>query len=144
MKSKIKVYIASHYSRKLEVMAAAYDLEKLGIQVVSTWHKERQNPNNSLKDVSDTFKRYTAKRDIAELKSATHFVLFSLDPDALFTRGGHCVENGYALANNLPTLVVGPRQHIFHYMPGIKKVETWRQGIKWLVSESESKHGKHN
>jgi hypothetical protein len=127
--------LAAHYSRKEEVKQAAQDLMTVGIKVTSTWFKERAKPTVSMKQVSETFCRTTAKRDKREIKRATYFVLFSVDPDFLFTRGGHCWENGYADALGLVRVVVGPRQHVFHYLPGTHRFNTWAQALQWFIRE---------
>ena len=134
MKS-LSVYLASHYSRKEEIRAAVKDCESLGIKLTSTWHKERRSPTGSMKDDSETFLRVTAKRDFRELKSASCLVLFSLDGDTLFTRGGHCVELGMALSLRKRIVLVGPRQNVFCYLPGIKKFKTWEKALYWLVTK---------
>jgi hypothetical protein len=137
----MKIYLAAHYSRKEEIRQAAKDLEEAGIDVTSTWFKERTASKVSMNDVSETFCRTTAARDKDELDESTHFVLFSVHTDFKFTRGGHCWENGYADAKGLVRVVVGPRQHIFHYLPGTKRFDTWAEALAWLIKEKEcSKH----
>jgi hypothetical protein len=118
-----------------EVIKAVHDLEDLNIKVVSTWHKESHKPSISMKAMSDSFCRKTAKRDIKELKSADTFVLLSVDPDVKFSRGGHCIEAGWAQALRLRFLLVGPKQNVFCYLPGIKRVKTWEAGKKWLAKQ---------
>ena len=140
----IKIYLAAHYSRKEEVKKAAKDLFDAGVEVVSTWFRERADPNTSMKDVSETFCRTTAARDKEELDKATHFVLFTVDPDFKFSRGGHCWESGYADAKGLVRVVVGPRQHIFHYLPGTKRFDTWDEALSWLTKEKAVREGVEN
>jgi len=137
----MKVYVASHYSRKLEVVEAVCDLKALGITVTSTWHKERKKPGISMHEVSESFCRRTAKRDVKELRAATHFILFTVDSDFKFTRGGHCVEQGWAQALGLRCLMVGPRQNVFCYLPGFKRVDTWEEGKKWLAKQMTPRLG---
>jgi len=84
---------------------------------------------------TESFLRRNAKKDIGELTEANHFVMLSVDPDHLFKRGGSCVENGFAIAKGFPIIVIGPRQHIFHYLPGIKRVDTAGQALEWLLRE---------
>ena len=129
----MKIYLASHYSRKAEIAQAAKDLSAIGIKVVSTWWKERILATTSIKQVSESFCRKASKRDKQELNKATHFVLFSVDPDFLFTRGGHCWENGYADARGLVRIIVGPRQHIFHYLPHTHRFDTWERALLWII-----------
>lgn len=132
-KSKqIKAYIAAGYSRKEEVAVVAKELESIGVVVISKWHKERAKPQTSLSDCTESFLRRNAKKDIRELTEANYFVMLSVNPDIPFKRGGSCVENGFAIAKGLPVLVIGPKQHIFHYLPGVKRVDTIEQAKRWL------------
>lgn len=139
----MKAYVAAHYSRKMEVIQVVRDLEDMNITVVSTWHKELHKPSTSMKDVSDSFCRRTAKRDIKELQSADTFILLSVDPDFKFSRGGHCVEEGWAQALKLRFLLVGPKQNVFCYLPGIKRVKTWEAGKKWLTKQITATIGQY-
>jgi hypothetical protein len=132
----IRVYLAGHYSRKNAIRRAAFDLTTADVEVVSTWHEEKFAPNVSIVSISDSFLRRAAKRDRRELRQATHFVFFSVDPDFRFTRGGHCWENGYADGLGLKVVVVGPRQHIFHYLKGRKHISTWEHALEWLIKKN--------
>lgn len=134
---KIKAYIAAGYSRKEEVAAIAKELESVGVTITSNWHKERPAPQTGLNDNTESFLRRTARKDIQELTAANYFVMLTVDPDKPFKRGGSCVENGFAIARGLPTMIIGPRQHIFHYLPGIKKVDTVEQAKKWMIRMQE-------
>jgi hypothetical protein len=127
----------------MEAIQAVHDLEDMNIEVVSTWHKERHKPSTSMHEVSSAFCRRTAKRDIKELQSADTFILLSVDPDFKFTRGGHCVEEGWAQALKLRFLLVGPRQNVFCYLPGIKRVKTWEAGKRWLAKQLTATIGQY-
>ena len=139
----MKAYLATHYSRKMEAIQVVHDLEDMNIEVVSTWHKEPHKPSTSMHEVSSAFCRRTAKRDIKELQSADTFILLSVDPDFKFTRGGHCVEEGWAQALGLRFLLVGPRQNVFCYLPGIKRVKTWEAGKRWLAKQLTATIGQY-
>jgi nucleoside 2-deoxyribosyltransferase len=142
MGKSMKIYLAGHYSRKEEISKAAKDLKSVGIKVVSTWLKERVMPKISISNLSESFLQRAAIRDVKELSRATHFVLFTVSPDTLFTRGGHCWENGFADALKKKTVIVGPRQHIFHYLRGKKHFKTWKKAFQWLTKTSVVKKGK--
>jgi nucleoside 2-deoxyribosyltransferase len=142
MEKSMKVYLAGHYSRKKEISKAANDLKSVGIKVVSTWLNEHIISKVSISNLSESFLRKAAIRDKKELYKATHFVLFTVSPDTLFTRGGHCWENGFADALKKKTVIVGPRQHIFHYLHGKKHFMTWKKAFQWLTKTSIVKRGK--
>ena len=133
----IKVYLASHYTRKPEIIEHAAELERLGITVVSRWHKEKHKPTASQHSISGATLRNIAKRDIEELDEATHLVLLTVDPDFKFTRGGHCFEDGYAKGKGKERALVGPRQLVFHYLPGTRRFEIWKTCRDWLIEENK-------
>ena len=128
----MKIYLAAHYSRKAEVIDAVRDLEKAGVRVVSTWHLERMAADSNLDAATGRTWRRLATRDIKELRAATCIVFFSFDGHDLFTRGGHCVELGYAIAKKKRIVIVGPFQNIFCYLKGVKRFEMWDDAFKWL------------
>ena len=129
---KNSVYLAAHYSRKHEVKRAARDLEYVNVKVSSTWHREHLAADSSLLDSTSAYNRRSARRDLSELEKSTHLVFFSLHPDILFSRGGHCVEYGVALALHKKIIVIGPHQHVFCYLPGTKFFPSWLEAFPWL------------
>jgi hypothetical protein len=131
----MKIYLASHYSRKNEVRAAVAELAKLGIEVVSTWHREKVASNSVMHPENGRAWRKNAISDKRELDACTHFVLFSMGPTAKFSRGSHAWENGYAVAAGKRCLVVGERQVIFHYLPGTTVCNTWQSAKRILKGE---------
>ena len=120
----MRVYLASHFSRKNEVRSAVSDLEAMGIEVVSTWHRERCAANSVLHPHHGSTWAKNAMKDLSELDQCTHFVLFSMGPSKKFSRGSHCWEAGYAFHKGARCLVVGKKQVIFHYLPGTKVCPT--------------------
>jgi hypothetical protein len=74
---------------------------------------------------------------LEELDQATHFVLFTVDPDFKFTRGGHCFEDGYAKGTGKQRAIIGPRQMVFHYLPGTRRFEIWKTCRDWLIEENK-------
>lgn len=132
------VYLAAHFSRKNEVRAAAKELKELGIDVVSTWHREKIASNSVMHANNARTWRKNALSDLNELCDCTHFVLFSMGPHKKFSRGSHCWEAGFASARGVKCLVVGERQVIFHYLPGEKICKTWAAAKRYLKKEFQN------
>lgn len=137
----MRVYLASHFSRKHEVRKAVADLEEMGIEVCSTWHREKFASNSVLHPRHSRTWKKNALNDEGELLDCTHFVLFSMGPRKKFSRGSHCWENGFAQATGATCVVVGERQLIFHYLPDNKVCRTWKSAKRFL--KKELRHEQH-
>jgi nucleoside 2-deoxyribosyltransferase len=112
----MRVYLAAQYNQKPEIALKKQDLQALGFVVTSTWTDEPENPQVSLKDITDETLRGYAGRDLEEIDNADLLVLFTVDPDQLTRRGGRHVEYGYAVGKGIPTCLIGPRENIFHHL----------------------------
>jgi hypothetical protein len=107
----------------------------MGIDVVSTWHREMIKSNSILHPDNHRVWQKNALSDLNELTACTHFVLFSMGPTAKFSRGSHCFEAGFAAGLSKRGIVVGARQVIFHHLKGTRCVPTWELAKRWLKKE---------
>lgn len=105
----VKVYIGSRLSMANKAESLARTLRGAEHDVVSTWHTERGLD----RVLSPQERAAVALRDYTELMSADCFV--DLVPDD-GPQGGQCVEFGMAVAWQKVVVVVGTRNHIFHYL----------------------------
>ncbi len=99
MNYKGRVYIASAFINRRKVNAWAWELEKQGYKVVSTWHYESDVEGDR------RFRKY-AERDVEELEMSDTLILFTENHDD--SQGGMWVELGYALAKGMKIVVIGP------------------------------------
>ena len=51
------------------------------------------------------------------------------------TRGGACVELGYALGIGLRVVVVGARQNVFCCLPCVTYCETWAEALHLIAGQ---------
>jgi nucleoside 2-deoxyribosyltransferase len=116
----MKIYLAARYSQKEEMKLVAKQLRCHGHIITSTWLEETEPPDVTLDQLTEHFLAYQAEVDLNDIKRADIFVLFSIDPLIPTVRGGRHVETGVALALGKPIYVVGPKENIFHYLPGVK------------------------
>lgn len=131
----MKVYISARYSRKAEVADVAATLTRRGFEVVSTWHTEEHLPSVQLVEIPPGRLRLYARRDLLEIRLCEVFLLLSESDATWNRRGGRHVEFGYALGYHKAIAVIGPRENIFHYVPGVyhhatldEFIEEWNDG----------------
>lgn len=132
----MKVYLAARYCEKNRIAKLAEDLPVLEVESTSSWYKEDFKPDVSMHDVEVDVLELIAKRDIREIQEADVFVQFTIDPDSPMIRGGMHFECGYAWALKKPILLVGPRQNVFHHLPGVERVKGWKEAKTWLRAKS--------
>ena len=106
----MKIYIASRMSRMAECANFALHLEELGHEVTSRWLRGL----HSAKDFVDAHSIFAAE-DLEDLRAAATCI--SLTGGG--TRGGRHVEFGVALERGIKNIIVGPRESVFHYLPGV-------------------------
>lgn len=126
----MKVYLASRYSLKETMLGYARELRDMGVAVTSRWLAEPYTANTTMDQVDPEELRRFALDDLEDIRDADALIFFSESvPTA---RGGRHAEFGYALALGKPIMVVGPYENIFHYLSGIKQVDTWEQAKESL------------
>ena len=130
----MKVYLASPYSMKDEMIRRRDELAKHGIEVTSTWLTEDHPPSTQMAELTPSQHQFYAERDVDDVINADVFVLTG----ANIPRQGHNVEFGMALIINklvrpMPILAVGSEYlNIFHHMSGVTHVSDWDHAVQWL------------
>jgi hypothetical protein len=120
------VYLAAKFESQLAMAFVRKVLEDSGkYEVVSSWLDETDS------DASAFAKSGYASRDLNDLDAAELFILDTVDTNI---RGGREVEFGYALANDVPTIVVGPRRNVFHELAD-EKFASWTDALAYLGVE---------
>jgi nucleoside 2-deoxyribosyltransferase len=119
----MKLYIAAQYSRKEEMLEKASALRAMGVEVTSRWMEEDYHPYIQLSEITDEKNAEIADYDLSDIEDADTFLFFSEEHPP--KRAGRHVEFGYALALGLDMHVVGCKENIFHYLPEVKKHETF-------------------
>jgi hypothetical protein len=129
----MRVYLADQYRNKEFVKQRRTELESTGdIEVCSRWLEEKYSANATLKDLGNEQQIY-ANIDIADIGDCDVFVLFTVDPSIPTLRGGRHFETGYAYGQGKPVLIVGPKENIFHYLGGVRSVDTWEAAQELLL-----------
>ena len=128
----MKIYLASNYSHRLELVGHATELAQLGVVVCSSWlHTNWQDDGSSSSAAPEEKCAEWAMRDMKDVFSCDVLVQFTSGERS---RGGKHVELGMALALNKRVLVVGLPEHIFHRLPMIEQFGDWPTALERLKS----------
>jgi hypothetical protein len=123
----MKIYLAARYGRKSELIDYAEQLTALGFTVVSRW---LTSDRDSL--AHEDWIKY-AVWDLEDIASVDTVISFTQEPRAAIgTRGGRHVEFGYAHALGKRLIIVGPREHVFHWLPNAEHCESWHEAMALL------------
>lgn len=129
----MKAYLASNYSRRLELLIYGQALSAHGIEVTSTWtdgHHEVR-PNIDTTGTGDEQATW-AREDLDDLRRSDSLILFTGAPGPRM-RGGCHTEFGVALGLGHRLFVVGPRANVFHHLPEVSHFDTWLDCLEYLL-----------
>lgn len=104
--------------------AIARDLEEDGIVVMSRWLLS-DGPLSRV-DLQDGSAARFAAMDFEDLRGSNACIAFTEPPDSeVQGRGGRHVELGIAFGLDIPVLLVGPPEHVFHALPSLHRATDW-------------------
>lgn len=121
----MKIYIASRYSRRLEMLAHAEALQAAGHTVTSRWVFGAHDvaiPDEGLalpehRSVAASF----ALEDISDVDKAELLLAFTEAPLPVASRGGRHWEAGMACAWGMMIWIVGPRENVFYCLEDVQQ-----------------------
>jgi nucleoside 2-deoxyribosyltransferase len=116
----MKIYLAGQYPRRDEFRMYRDVLNSSGHEVTSNWLNEISPLNTKMGDDPDQFYLETAVLDFEDIDRADAILFMAEDPHVGIPRGGRHVEFGYAMGKGKKILVIGPKENVFHYIPGVK------------------------
>jgi nucleoside 2-deoxyribosyltransferase len=129
------IYLASSYSRRLEMVEHAAELTALGHTVVSTWvnghHETRPNIDA---EATDAERRQWAEEDLRDIDLCD---LMIVSTDSGHQRGGKWVEMGYALALRKQVWIVGPRENVFTCLAEAEQFDTWPECLAFAAQATD-------
>lgn len=137
-------YISARFTRKEEAQALAIKLRQLGYKITSTWHVQTQ-PEMLYRDNGKLISEF-AQKDVDEVRAAKGIISLSEVEENPWGRGGRHVECGIAIERNMLWIVIGPKENIFHYLPGVIHYRTEEDfldamsAVRHVVWEEENAH----
>lgn len=121
----ISVYFAACYSDRNTIAKYATQLRNRSINVKSRWLTNVEGQNNA------TFDDWTkwAAEDIEDIYQTSLTVFFTHEGTC---HGGRFVELGISLALGHIVFIIGPRENVFSYSPGIQQFECWQDFLRYI------------
>lgn len=127
------VYLASRYEDRPRMQEWKERLEDKGFFVSSRWINGSHEIISDAKGDED--RRRFAEEDLADLLAADIFLCHS-DPSFFRSgRGGRHVEFGMAVATGKRILLVGERENVFHWLPGVEVYLTFKLALDALARD---------
>ena len=125
MISALSVYLSGDVVWRKTFVKYARQLGKAGISCVSEWvfEEEESAPDYRL-----------ALANLQNIRDADVFVLFT---EGLSSSGEQNVEFGYALAQGLVPIVVGPQYGMFQNLPEVVQFNSWDKEVMKLLTSLE-------
>lgn len=109
-----KIYLAARYRSRHIMRDWRAMLEAAGFIVTSRWINGGHDMDT---DASNDEQRHgLAMEDLEDIDAADVLVLWNPREHHGNGSGGRHVELGYALARRKPTIIVGERENVFHYL----------------------------
>jgi hypothetical protein len=106
-----KLYLAAALERAAELRVYAAELAEMGYDVTSRWL------DSGMQKLAPDL---CAAVDLADIERADTVISFTGGG-----RGGRHVEFGYGLAMRKGLVLIGTREHVFHYLPEVAHFDTW-------------------
>ena len=121
----MKIYLAADFARKAEMLEVQKLLVALDHTITSQWINDPENAvgygiGGSNLPTDPCLQR--AKVDMQNLYDADMLLLFTTGN---LSRGGRHTELGMALAWNKSICIIGPPEHVFHWLPSIRQYDNW-------------------
>jgi len=127
----MKIYLAARYARHVELQSYAKDLERRGHHITSRWIRGDHELRADGEAETERWAPVWAQEDWEDLCAATCCISFTEAPGETpgRARGGRHVEFGVAVALDKRCMVVGHREHVFHWLPNIECYATWDEAL---------------
>lgn len=132
---KLKIYLASKFHNRKDagMKKLAQNLKDAGHEIVSSWLRQKKEPNPKIKD-DEKYRRMCAMKDKADLESSDVVVVWHRKMGAI--TGGAYWEMGYATAKNKPIVLVNPDSEplrmIFALLNSVFHVKTGKEALELL------------
>ena len=125
MISALSVYLSGDVVWRETFVKYARQLGRAGISCVSEWIFEEEEPTADYR---------LALANLQNIRDADVFILFTAEASSSRDKD---VEFGYALAQGLVPIVVGPQYGIFQNLPEVVQFNAWDKEVMNLLTSLE-------
>jgi hypothetical protein len=112
----MRFYFAARFSQRFTLRQFRQQLEALGHIVTSRWLDASGEDPEAL--------ALCAGEDLVDIVTADAVVNFT-EPPRCNSRGARHCEFGIGLALNKKLVIIGPREHAFHFLPEVECFASW-------------------
>ena len=134
------IYLAARYSRHPEMQEHAQEIEKLGHTVTSRWIRGSHSLDDSLdRGQADEVRADFAIEDMEDLSKCDVVLSFTEDLSVKADRpskGGRHVEFGMGVALNKRMVIIGEREHVFHWLPNVEHYGSLADFLSVITEEA--------
>lgn len=152
----MRIYLASRYSRRIELCGYREQLRAIGHAIDAVWlNGEHQISDRGVPigesgealvegdDGSTTgeaarLRQKFAQEDYRDVLMCDLLIAFTEPPRSNASRGGRHVEFGIALGLMKRVWIVGPRENIFCWLEDVRQFDTFDDAIKALMEEKSA------
>ena len=133
----MRIYLSSSWQRRAEMRIYAVRLGVIGHIVTSRWINVGQHEDKEdILEHSKVASLY-ADDDLADINRCDMFIQFT--SCGQYSRGGHHVELGYAIALGCEIVIIGQCQNIFHMIDDIMVYENFEDFVEdYLEAQSKA------
>lgn len=150
----MKIYLASRYSRRVELCGYREQIRNVGHMVTSRWLNGQHQISDAGVPIGDQgerlvegddekwqseeatkLRRRFAEEDYLDVVLADLLIAFTEMPRSGNSRGGRHVELGIALGMMKRVWIVGPRENIFCWLDDVRHFETWQDCLNAICAE---------
>ena len=155
----MRIYLASRYSRRVELCGYRNQLTAAGHTVQAEWLNGDHQISDSGKPLGESgeslvegddgstnvraaaLRSKFAQDDFRDVAMCELLIAFTEPPRSSASRGGRHVELGLALGMMKRVFVVGYRENIFCWLEDVQFFETWEECLDWIIFGGESDQG---
>jgi hypothetical protein len=137
----MKIYLAARYSRNAEMRGVRDVLQTLGHHITSRWidcHAGKYLTSFTPEHLNNDpeYCSAIARHDWDDLSEADTVISFTDTTGG--GKGGRHVEFGLSLALGKRSILVGPRENVFHTLPEIEHYPSWFSCVVALSTETRA------
>ena len=127
-----RIYLAARYGRRDELRTYRDALAELGCATTSRWLDTTSDGGDGGNEGDLDARQRIAIDCLEDIEASDLLISFTEPPSSGASRGGRHVEYGLAVITcKLGTVIVGPRESVFHCLPGVPAFATWPDFLVW-------------
>lgn len=126
-----RIYLAARYGRRDELRTYRDALAELGCLTTSRWLDSENDGGDGGDEGSEDARGGVALDCLEDVRASDMLIAFTEPYDSKASRGGRHVEYGIAVIACKMVAVVGPRESVFHCLPGVPRFARWPDFLVW-------------